>query len=102
MAKENYIPVSMLNSVSKLFEKLIQEQVNPFCDEKLIKYLCRYRKGNSTQYALLNFIDTINHDLLHAKLHADGVGKNNLKLMMSYLHNRYQRTKVNGEYSNWE
>ena len=46
--------------------------------------------------------DTINHDLLLAKLHAYGVGKNALKLIMSYLRNRYQRTKVNGEYSSWE
>ena len=126
MAKKNYRPVSILNSVSKLFEKLIQKQLNPFFDDKLSEYLCGYRKGNSTQYALLNLIeswkkyrdnhgysaavlmdlskafDTINHDLLLAKLHAYGVSKNALKLMMSYLRNRYQRTKVNGEYSSWE
>ena len=113
MAKKNYRPVSILNSVSKLFEKLIQKQLNPFFDDKLSEYLCGYRKGNSTQYALLNLIeswkkyrdnhgysaavlmdlskafDTINHDLLLAKLHAYGVSKNALKLMMSYLRNRY-------------
>ena len=126
VAINNYRPVSILNSVSKLFEKLIQKQLNPFFDDKLSEYLCGYRKGNSTQYALLNLIeswkkyrdnhgysaavlmdlskafDTINHDLLLAKLHAYGVSKNALKLMMSYLRNRYQRTKVNGEYSSWE
>ena len=66
----------------------------------------KYRDDHAYSAAVLvdlsKAFDTINHDLLHAKLHADGVGKNNLKLMMSYLHNRYQRTKVNGEYSNWE
>ena len=46
--------------------------------------------------------DTINHDLLLAKLHAYGVSKQAFKLLMSYLRNRYQRTKVNGEYSSWE
>ena len=30
MAKKNYRPVSILNSVSKLFEKRIQKQLNPF------------------------------------------------------------------------
>ena len=30
MAKKNYRPVSILNSVSKLFEKLIQKQLNRF------------------------------------------------------------------------
>ena len=46
--------------------------------------------------------DTINHDLLLAKLHAYGVSANALKLMMSYLQNRHQRTKINDSYSNWE
>ena len=35
MAKKIYGPVSILNSVSKLFEKLIQKQLNLFFDKKL-------------------------------------------------------------------
>ena len=58
MAKKNYRPVSILNSVSKLFEKLIQKQLNLFFDKKLSQYLCGYRQGNSTQYALLNLIES--------------------------------------------
>ena len=58
MAKKNYRPVSILNSVSKLFEKLIQKQLNPFFETKLNEYLCGYRKGKSTQYALLNLIES--------------------------------------------
>ena len=46
--------------------------------------------------------DTINHDLLIAKLHAYGLDTNALKLMLSYLRNRHQRTKVNGSFSDWE
>ena len=46
--------------------------------------------------------DSINHDLLLAKLHACGVSKGALKLIMSYLRNRFQRTKVNAGYSGWE
>ena len=46
--------------------------------------------------------DTINHDLLLAKLHAYGVSTNALKLMMNYLKNRHQRTKINDSYSSWE
>ena len=65
MAKKNYRPVSILNSVSKLFEKLIQKQLNPFFDEKLSEYLCGYRKGNSTQYALLNLIESWNQNICH-------------------------------------
>ena len=92
-AKENYRPVSILDSVSKLFEKSIQQQLHPFFDKKLNDRLCGYRKGPSAQYAGLNLIenrknycdtkgysvavlmdlskafDKINHDLLITKLH---------------------------------
>ena len=56
-AKKNYRPISILNSVSKLFEKLIQRQLNPFFDDRLSDHLCGYRKGYSTQYALLKLIE---------------------------------------------
>ena len=81
--------------------------------------MCGYRKGFSTQHALLSFIQkwekvldnkgydkailmdlskafhTINHDLLIAKLHVYGFSKESLKLIKSYLTNRWQRTKLN-------
>ena len=44
---------------------------------------------------------TINHDLLIAKLHAYGFSKDSLKLIKSYLNNRWQRRKVNLSYSSW-
>ena len=46
--------------------------------------------------------DTINHGLLLAKLHAYGVADKSLRVIMDYLKNRYQRTKVNGKCSEWE
>ena len=56
--KENYRPASILKSVSKLFEKMIQSQLNTFFDEKLSQHLCGYRKGYTTQYALLKLIES--------------------------------------------
>ena len=77
-----------------------------------------YRKGFSTQLALLSLtekwkkalhnkgferavlmdlfkvFDTIKHDLI-AKLHAYGFDKSSLKLLFSYLNNRWHRTKIN-------
>ena len=87
--------------------------------------MCGYRKGFSTQQALLSLIerwkntldqngyggailmnfskafDTINHDLLIAKLGVYGFGTASLKLVRSYLTNRFQRTKVNTSFSSW-
>ena len=45
--------------------------------------------------------DTLNHDLLIAKLHAYGFTTESLKVIKSYLTNRRQRTKVNTNFSSW-
>ena len=39
--------------------------------------------------------DTVNHELLVAKLYAYGVTGPSIRLLMSYLSNGHQRTKVN-------
>ena len=51
---------------------------------------------------LSNAFDTINRDLLIAKLHAYRLDTNSLKFMTSYLRNRHQWTKVNGAFSDWK
>ena len=45
--------------------------------------------------------DTLDHDLLIAKLHAYGFDKTSLRLLKSYLSDRWQRTKINTSYSSW-
>ena len=45
--------------------------------------------------------DTINHELLLAKLYAYGFEKNVLRLIRSYLTERWQRTKINHSFSSW-
>ena len=61
-------------------------------------------KGNSAG-ALLSDIskafDCLNHNLMIAKLHAYGCDFNSLKLISSYLQNRFHRVKVNSTYSSW-
>ena len=45
--------------------------------------------------------DTLNHELIIAKIHAYGFDKGALRLIKSYLSNRWQRTKNNASYSSF-
>ena len=45
--------------------------------------------------------DTLNHELLIAKLHAYGFDESLLKLLHNYLLNRWYRTEVNNKFSSW-
>ena len=45
--------------------------------------------------------ETINHDLLIAKLNVFGFTKNSLRLIKSYFSNRCQNTKINTSFSSW-
>ena len=51
---KNYRPVSVLPGVSKIFERLLHKQVS--IEQLLSHYMCGYRKGFSTQHALLSLI----------------------------------------------
>lgn len=123
--KKNYRGISLLPVVSKIFEKIIQKQIGAYMDLFLSPFLCGYRKGFNAQHALLSMLekwrisldkggyggavlmdlskafDTINHELLIAKLHAYGFDRDALKLIKSYLSNRWQRTKINLSFSSW-
>ena len=46
--------------------------------------------------------DKIKHDLLIAKLYAYGFSKESLKLLHSYLSNRWHRTKISKQFSSWQ
>ena len=103
----------------------MHKEVSLNVDNFLSPYLCGYRKSFSTQQALLSLIekwknildkkeyggavlmdlskgfDTLNHNLLMAKLHAYGFTTESLKLIESYLTNRWKTTKVNTVFSSW-
>ena len=94
-------------------------------ENKFSRYLCGFRKNHNEQYLLLKIIevwekqkgngakvgvifmdlskasDTINYSLLLAKLKEDGIFDQALSLLQSYRCNRFQRSIINGYFSNW-
>ena len=123
--KKNYRPVGILNSLSKIFENVIKDQVTPFFDTFLSKFVSAYRQSYSSQYVLLRLIedwrycrdqstlvgiilmdlskafDCIPHDLLIAKLNAYGVDSSALTYIYSYLKERKQAVRINETYSTY-
>ena len=123
--KENYRPVSMLSTFSKVFEKLLFEQINDHMQSKFSKHLTGFRKNHSTQNALLVMIekwktilnkklkvgalimdlpkafDILDHSLLLAELSAYSFDNNSLSFVRSFLTNRIQRSKIEYHFSNW-
>ena len=123
--KENYRPVSILPTLSKIFEKILFEQISVFFDKFLSDQQCGFRKGYSTQLCLLNLsekwkncvdkgkafgafltdlskaFDLLDHELFIAKLNAYGFNLPALRLIHDYLSNRKQRTKIDDNYSSW-
>ena len=108
--KTNYRPISILPTVSKIFQRILFNQPQRFSNKFLSPLLCGFSKGCSTQYALINLLqkwqkcldasdgivgtllmdlskayDCVNHDLIIAKLEAYGVGENSLRLIQNYL-----------------
>ena len=57
--------------------------------------------GGAILMDLSKAFDSLNHELLIAKLYAYGFSRNALDLMYSYLHKRWQRTKINNTFSSW-
>ena len=99
----------------------------PFIENILSDFLCGYRQNFNAQYALLAMIDkwkssldkiggmmgavlmdlskvfdTVNHDLLIAKLKVYGFGDNALHIVKDYLSDRWERVKINTSFSDWQ
>ena len=55
--KENYRPVSILSHLSKVFERLLYNQLNKFMEIKFSKFLTDFRENHNAQYALLRMIE---------------------------------------------
>jgi len=117
---DNYRPITILTSFSKIFEKVLQTRLlKHFTDHNiLVKEQYGFRtelKTYNATYQLTNEIlnnnlliggifcdlekafDSVNHKILLTKLECYGVTGNHYKLYKSYLMDRYQRTLLYNE-----
>ena len=116
--KGNYRPISVLPAVSKVYDRVLKDQINPYFHEILSNILYVFRAGYSTQHALIRMLikwrrcldtsglvgtilmdlskayDCLPHDLLIAKLAAYGLDITCFRLMYRYPNNCYQRVKI--------
>ena len=62
-SNKNYLPITVLKSVSKIFERLMQNHLQPFIQSLLSPLLSGFREGYDTQHALLRLIDACNKSI---------------------------------------
>ena len=124
----NYRPISVLPIISRLFEKLVYDQFYGFLNVNKLLFsqqssfrllhsvlTCLLKCTNNwylnlenSEYTAVTFIDlkkafdTVNHDILIQKLEHYGVQNKEIRWFRSYLTNRKQCCKVNGQLSDLE
>ena len=122
LCHENYRPISLLSTLSKIYEKVLYTRIYSHLTKYKLIYDKQYgfRCNYSTTRALVSLIerimslldstnfvcgifidlekafDTINHNILCDKLNYYGLRGNVNKLMKSYLENRKQYVSING------
>ena len=121
--KANYRPVSILPNLSKIYEKLMFQQLYEHFISILSPKQCEFRKGYSAQNCLnvmlerlkesrdkaeefgaffidiSNAFNCIDHNLLITKLSWYRVTPKLLKLKISYLSNQIQCVRINNSYN---
>ena len=125
MRKQNYRPINLLPAISKVFERIIYNQLIDYLSSFLSLRLGGFRKGCSTEHFLLYFLqaceasldkkelaaailmdlskvfDVIDHELLIAKLAPYGFGWDALRFNKNHLIKRKQRVNINDSYSTY-
>ena len=124
--KGNYRPVSVLPTISKIYERAINVQLSEHFKNLFNPFLAAFRAGYGCQSTLLKVIedwkkaleenkyigailmdlskafDCLPHDLLLLKLHEYGLAPKALTLIKSYLENRLQCVKLGQITSTYE
>ena len=61
--KTNFRPISILHLLSKVFERVIYNQLGKYTDTYLNELLCGFRKAHSTQHALFKLLQRWQNEL---------------------------------------
>ena len=56
---KNYRPLSVRSVVAKIYERTIQKQILDYIGKLLSPHLCKYRKGYTTQTALISMLEKL-------------------------------------------
>ena len=122
----NYRPVSILPSMSKIFERQLVIQLGNYFDCIFSKHLSGFRAKHSCETVLLRMVENIKqyvdegkivcilimdlsrafdclpYKLFVCKLHAYGFSLSACELMFNYYRYRKQRVKLGNHFSEWQ
>ena len=125
---DNYRPVSLLTSISKIFEKVVHIQISSYFKDNRLFYESQYgfRDEHSAELASMELIDrvmnsfekkysplaiymdlskafdTLDHKILLHKLEYYGIKNTELNWFKSYLGNRTQFVEIENTQSNYQ
>ena len=127
LLQANYRPISILPVADEVFEQIVAKQLAGIFDHHLEQTLTAYRKTHSCETTLISLIEhwrlvrdniqivgTLKTDnfmwkalnsmhpaLLLSKLRVYGFQESLLRLLRSYLYDRYNRVKLASQKSSW-
>ena len=121
----NYRPVSILPSMSKIFEKVIIEPLSTYFENILTPYVSGFRRQHSCETVLVRMVENVKkaldegkvvcavlidlskafdclpHKLLVSKFKAYGVSLSACNVITSYLRDRKQRVRIGSSKTDW-
>ena len=122
----NYRPVSVLPSLSKIFEKVLVEQLSDYFEYIFNEEISRFRCKHSCETILVRMIedirqyldegkivcvlltdlspafDSISYKLRISKLYAYGLSYEAYELLLSYYKNQKQQVRLRNVHSEWK
>ena len=124
---DNYRPISLINSFSKILEKCVASQIIDYLNSNELYYTKQFgfRAGHSTQHALLHYLNNIekqlrnnkkcasvfldlskafdccSHEIIYSKLRGLGIDDSVINWFKSYLTNRKQACRIDDKLSEW-